>query len=146
MKMKSVVALAMAVACATVMTVSLSAATNPVIIPGLTAADQHPNGCIDCHANEGAGKDYRITTGLAALKGVKHPDISKIVKTVPTDCMMCHKAGGKIPALNIVVHKMHFQNPATNVFVQVYQGSCLNCHKYDQASGVMSVKAAPANF
>jgi len=143
--MKTTLTLLFVIAGAVIMATSLSAAA-PAPIPGLTAADEHPNGCVDCHQNQGADKDYRITTGLKNLKGVKHPDITKMVKNVPNDCKMCHKAGGKVPELAIVLHKAHFERGADNHFIAFYQGACLNCHKFAPATGVMSVKAAPANW
>ena len=145
MRIKSTIVLLSVVMIAMVMATSLNAAP-AAPIPGLTAADEHPKGCVDCHQNLGAGKDYRITTGLAGIKGVKHPDISKMVKNVPTDCFMCHKTGSKTPALSIVLHKAHFADPASNPFVTFYQGACLNCHKLTPATGVIGLKAAPANW
>ena len=116
-------------------------------LPGLLQADQTPNGCVSCHAKHG-DKDYTLPAELKRVKG--HPDISKMVKVVPTDCEKCHTGKGKIPALASVVHKVHFgptaENTATNHFVTGYSGSCLNCHKLDLGTGAMSVKTGPANW
>ena len=63
-------------------------------LPGITVTDDHPNGCVDCHKNQGEGKDYRLNVSLAQVEG--HPKIDAIVKKLPQDCMMCHKEGGKV--------------------------------------------------
>jgi hypothetical protein len=36
-------------------------------LPDLTVADEHPNGCVDCHKNQGEGKDYRLNVSLAKI-------------------------------------------------------------------------------
>jgi hypothetical protein len=113
-------------------------------LPGLTVTDEHPNGCIDCHSNQGAGKDYRLNFSLAKLQG--HPKIDAIVKQLPEGCMVCHKEGGKVSALSIMLHKAHYEKGAENPFVQVYQGACLNCHKLDAASGKLTVKSSAKNW
>jgi hypothetical protein len=113
-------------------------------LPGLTVADEHPNGCVDCHKNQGEGKDYRLNVSLAQVEG--HPKIDAIVKQVPEGCLVCHKEGGKVSALNIMLHKAHYEKGAENPFVQFYQGACLNCHKLDAASGKMSVKSGAKNW
>jgi hypothetical protein len=126
--------------------VALTAASagDAPFLPGITAKDENPNGCVDCHKNLGEGKDYRVIAELANVKG--HPKIDKIVKTVPKDCTMCHKAGGKVPELNLVIHKVHYRKPAENVFVNVYKGACLNCHSLDADTGAMGVKSGPKNW
>ena len=110
-------------------------------LSGITVKDEHPNGCVDCHKVSG-GNDYRLNVEL----GSGHPDISKIVRTVPNDCSMCHKANTKAGALNLQTHKIHYQNPANNNFVKAYQGDCLTCHSLDLATGVMKVKSGPKNW
>jgi hypothetical protein len=116
----------------------------PPYLPGITVTDDHPNGCIDCHNNQGEGKDYRLNVSLAKLG--KHPKIDAIVKKIPDSCLMCHKEGGKVSALNLMLHKAHYEKGADNAFVKFYQGACLNCHKLDAASGKMSVKSGPKNW
>ena len=113
-------------------------------LPGLTVADEHPNGCIDCHKNQGEGKDYRLNVSLAKLQG--HPKIDAIVKQVPHSCLICHKEGGKVSPLNIMLHKAHYEKGAESPFVQFYQGACLNCHKLDAASGKLTVKSGAKNW
>jgi hypothetical protein len=113
-------------------------------LPGITVTDDHPNGCVDCHKNQGEGKDYRLNVSLAQVKG--HPKIDAIVKKLPQDCMMCHKEGGKVAALNLMLHKAHYEKAGESAFIQFYQGACLNCHKLDAASGKMSIKSGAKNW
>ena len=125
--------------------VTLMAATAPlVLLPGITSKDENPNGCVDCHKILANKQDYRLTISLAQVKG--HPDITKIVKKVPSDCAMCHKAGSNAPALNTLVHKVHYSQPLENPFIATYKGSCLNCHSLDAASGEMKVKSGQSNW
>jgi nitrate reductase cytochrome c-type subunit len=121
---------------------ALTAAAAPAL-PGVNAADTFAKGCVDCHKKEGAN-DYTLATGLKAVKG--HPDITKVVKNVPADCAMCHKPSTKAGPLGEALHKVHFEDAAQNVFVTVYGGQCLNCHKLDVATGTVAVKAGPANW
>jgi len=127
-------------------TVALSAqsAGDSAFLPGITVKDPFPNGCVDCHKDQGGGKDYRVIAELAKIDG--HPKVEKIVKTVPKDCLMCHKTGAKAPELQKVIHRVHFDKPASNPFVTVYKGACLNCHALDQTTGAMSVKSGPKNW
>ena len=111
-------------------------------LPGITTADEHPNGCVDCHVQTG-DNDYRLNTELAASD--KHPDVSAIIRTVPTDCLMCHKEGAPAGALSVLVHKNHYENPEENHFIAYYQGECLQCHTLE-ANGVMRVKSGPKNW
>jgi mono/diheme cytochrome c family protein len=113
-------------------------------LPGITTADEHPNGCVDCHKNQGEGQDFRLNVSLAKLG--KHPKIDAIVKKLPEDCMMCHREGGKVSPLFLMLHKAHYENGNNSPFIKFYQGSCLNCHKLDAASGKMTVKSGPKNW
>lgn len=121
----------------------LTGQDNTPVLPGITAPDEHPRGCVDCHVNAGAGNDHRMNVELA--KGGKHPNIDAIVKTVPTDCTMCHKAGAAGP-LQLVAHKLHYREPDDNVFVNNYGGACLQCHSLDANSGNMTMKSGPKNW
>jgi hypothetical protein len=69
-----------------------------------------------------------------------------MVKTLPGDCMTCHKAGGYGGALSTITHKGHYANPAENHFVTGYAGQCLECHSLNAATGVMTVKSGPKNW
>ena len=110
-------------------------------LPGLTVADEHPNGCVDCHKNQGEGKDYRLNVSLAQIKG--HPKIDAIVKKLPDNCAICHKAAGKVsPLEHHTAQGPLREGVEKNPFVQVYQGACLNCHKLDAASGKLTMKSS----
>jgi hypothetical protein len=113
-------------------------------LPGITVKDPYPNGCVDCHIDQGGGKDSRVMAELAKINA--HPKVDKIVKTVPKDCLICHKAGPKPPVFSQAMHLVHFQKPSENAFVTAYKGACLNCHTLDLSTGVMSVKSGPKNW
>lgn len=113
-------------------------------LAGITADDQHPNGCVDCHVKVSDEKDYRMPAELKNIE--KHPPVEKLVKVVPNDCLKCHKEGAKAGAFNQVIHEVHFSNPKENHFVSNYKGDCLNCHTLDMNTYKMSVKSGPANW
>jgi hypothetical protein len=123
---------------------SAQSAADQAFLPGITSKDPFPNGCVDCHKDQRDGKDFRVIAELANISG--HPKVEKIVKTVPKDCLICHKTGGKAPEFNTVMHRVHFAKPAENAFVTAFKGSCLNCHTLDQATGTMNVKTGPKNW
>ena len=114
-----------------------------VQLPGVNAEDQHANGCVDCHTVNG-DNDYRLNVSLKEVDG--HPPIDMMVKTVPTDCMTCHKAGAYAGALSTITHKSHFANPGENHFISYYQGQCLECHSLNLTTGAMTVKSGPKNW
>ncbi len=120
-----------------------ASAQDTLKLSGITTTDDHPNGCVDCHKQSG-GNDYRLNTALKEISG--HPDVTKIVKTVPKDCGMCHKPNSSAGSLTLQVHKIHFENPDENHFISNYQGECLACHSLDLATGEMSVKSGPKNW
>jgi hypothetical protein len=122
----------------------VAADNNKPFLPGITVTDEHPQACVDCHTNQGQGKDYRLNAELAKVSG--HPKIDSIVKTVPTDCLICHKEGTKAGPLYLITHRDHYRNPADNAFIKFYQGACLNCHSLDTATGKMTVKSGPKNW
>lgn len=105
--------------------------------------DKFPDGCVSCHVNQGEGKDLRIITLLSKHK--KHPKV-KFVKVVPTDCAKCHKEGRKFGSLRKVIHRAHFRNPATNPFLNDYNGNCSMCHKMDTETWKPVLKAGKANW
>jgi hypothetical protein len=121
----------------------VAADNNKPFLPGVTIADEHPNGCVDCHKISG-DNDYRLNVELANLDG--HPKIDAIVKNVPQDCLMCHKEGAKAGPLNLITHKDHYRNPNDNSFIKYYQGACLNCHSVSPGSGKMAIKSGPKNW
>jgi hypothetical protein len=113
-------------------------------LSGITVPDEYPNGCVSCHVKVSDDKDLRL---IAVLKKVeKHPAIEKMVKTVPSDCLKCHKEGSKAGLFNLITHKNHFSNPQENAFVSNYKGNCLACHTLDKNTFIMSIKSGPANW
>ena len=146
MKKKSsqILAVFLAVGLAGALLALTAAAAAAPVLPGINAKDNLPNGCVDCHKKDGAN-DYRLNTALKEIKG--HPDITKIVKTLPADCALCHKGGaGKAASIAQVAHEFHYKDAAKNVFVTVYGGQCLNCHALTADNGTMRVKSGAANW
>lgn len=135
-------------------------------IPGLTAPDTHPGGCVDCHVNYPELKlDTRFSTlmaGLAAkvepqllersqaasgaglkLKG-KHPKLPAAVKDVPASCLKCHTATSKTaPPFAPLVHAIHLTGGEKNSFLTVFQGECTLCHKLDAKTGTWRMPSGP---
>jgi hypothetical protein len=131
--------------CFFALALSVSAASNTAPpLPGITAADDRPKGCVDCHINAG-GKDFRLTVVLNSLKD-GHPEVVKTVKNVPVDCLKCHFASAKAPVLGSMVHRNHYSNAVNNAFLNEDKGSCLACHTVDTKSGKIAIKNAPANW
>ena len=115
------------------------AAVAALVLPlSAMAAETYPNGCVSCHTG-----DKVITKVLAEVKG--HPNIAKIVKSVPDGCKMCHKAGAKAPELFKIIHKVHSVQEPKTVTAASYAGACLNRHAVD-AKGVASIKKGAANW
>ena len=112
-------------------------------LSGITAEDEHPNGCIDCHRDAGEGRDYRLNVSLEELD---HPNVSAMIKTLPDDCGICHKSGTPLGGLNAQTHRLHYQNPSENHFVTGYQGECLACHTLNSATGSVGTKSGPKNW
>lgn len=131
-------------------------------IPGITAPDQKPNACVNCHKNYPGQFDGRLSTHVKewASKGVdphllekaqstmppgiklsgKHPDVSAIVKVIPTDCLMCHSGSSpKVPQFRKLIHRIHLTGGEENHFLMNYGGTCTHCHKLDQDTGTWSI-------
>jgi hypothetical protein len=123
---------------------ALTAQVPPGKLPGLVSADPFPKGCVDCHKLQADGKDYRLNVGLKQV--AKHPDITSIVKNVPTDCTMCHKAGATAGLISSAVHKAHYEAKGDGAFVKAYGGECLNCHTVNPTTFEVKVKSAPKNW
>ncbi|MBI5708031.1 MAG: hypothetical protein HZC36_13700 [Armatimonadetes bacterium] len=111
-------------------------------IPGLTAPDKFPNGCVDCHIKL-PNEDVRLNVALKTVK--HHPSVAGL-KTIPTDCGRCHRDGSPAGVLKTVLHKAHFQKKAESKFVTMFQGNCLACHALDAATGKVTVKSGPKNW
>jgi hypothetical protein len=126
-------------------------------IPGLTARDAFPNGCVDCHTSMSKAGDTRLSTLLAnwskavepalvdrakaasadpsKVKG-KHPPVPKAGANVPQTCLAtCHRQGSKVaPAFATLMHAVHLTGEK-NQFMANFQGECTHCHKLDQKTG-----------
>ena len=133
-------------------------------IPGVTAPDQFPRGCVDCHGKPAeAGRDVRISTLMQQwqvevapallekvrafspadkpLKGV-HPKIKGEISEIeiPKACMTCHAEKSKIaPPFGRLLHGLHLVGGEKNHFLSVFQGECTHCHKLDAATGSWSL-------
>lgn len=120
-------------------------------IPGITAEDTHPNGCVDCHRERpDIDRDFRLSKYIeewategapeeilelaqaawpeASLSG-KHPGVSGMIATqeVPNICLQCHGSNSD-KALDHLVHTVHFHGGAENHFITGYGGFCTQCH------------------
>jgi len=129
-------------------------------IPGITAPDQFPGGCVDCHKNYPEMKlDVRISTlmqgwtnGVEAtflekmqplapaglqLKG-RHPAVSAaMLEDIPGSCLKCHgESAKKAPALGQMMHVIHLGGVKDGHFLSIFQGECTHCHKLDSATGM----------
>jgi hypothetical protein len=135
-------------------------------IPGITAPDRYPQGCVDCHINNAEMKlDTRFSTlmnrwsekvepGLLAkaqasapkemiLRG-KHPKATSALKDVPAKCLVCHGKTSKIaPPFANMIHTIHLTGGGRNHFLTVFQGECTYCHKLDSSSGHWTLPSAP---
>jgi len=132
-------------------------------IPGITAKDAFPNGCVDCHLVVKDG-DMRMSTLMATwtkavpepllaktraasadaskIKG-KHPALPNVKTNIPQTCLGCHKKGSTIaPPFSQLLHTIHLVGGAQNKFVTMFQGECTHCHKLDQKTGAWKVATA----
>ena len=112
-------------------------------LPGVNVKDDYPNGCVDCHSGAGVGREPLLNISLAEQG---HVNVDAIVKQVPKDCTMCHKAGAPSGSMQLITHKGHYQNVEANQFVTDYQGACLNCHTLNSDTGEMGMKSGPKNW
>ncbi|BAS26070.1 hypothetical protein [Limnochorda pilosa] len=93
-------------------------------IPGITVADDHPNGCVDCHKPDSKYSLQAEVTNLADAGG--HPDVASKMKE-PADCLMCHESDGRLP-MGEIMHVAHLTGGAENHFISGYDGECMYCH------------------
>jgi len=134
-------------------------------IPGLTAEDQYPRACVDCHIDYA---DMQLDTRLSALMarwaegvdsgvleiaqdvagpGVKlmgvHPRVDEALDDIPAACFSCHQrdAKGVVPLVPLL-HRVHIGGGSEAVFLRVFQGECTHCHKLDRLSGQWRVPSA----
>lgn len=99
--------------------------------PILTCSDCHeypediagisPNSCVGCHARGG----YSVKAALEALIEAGHPDVISMIKTVPSDCLLCHQEN-----LGPLMHQRHlFESPR---FVIHFHDGCVRCHPLEE--------------
>lgn len=112
----------------------------PRPVPGLTAADSYPQGCIDCHVVYAElGRDKRLSVILQD----RHPAAADAFLDIPAGCLECHARGPEpAPSLARIVHLAHLTG-AENVFLSVFQGECTHCHKLDTSTGVWRLPSGP---
>ena len=134
-------------------------------IPGITAEDSFPNGCVDCHINyKDKNMDTRFSTlmkqwtvkvepkllGKAqasapkdmALKG-RHPKGVDAFDDIPANCMFCHRKGSKTaPPFAEMIHNIHLTGGQDNHFLTIFQGECTHCHKLDLSTGRWTMPSA----
>jgi hypothetical protein len=131
-------------------------------IPGITAKDPFPRGCVDCHVQR-PDKDQRLSTLLAqwnqkvdpqllaraqasspagtTLKG-KHPKVP--LNDIPAGCLKCHARTSKLaPPLATMLHGFHFGGGKDNEFLTQFQGECTYCHKLNAATGAWTLPSGP---
>jgi len=136
----------------------------PRSIPGLTAPDQFPRGCVDCHVVIPDRKmDVRLSTLMRqwqdkvepallervrpfapseiALKG-KHPKFEVAGAQVPKACLTCHARTSKAaPPLGRMLHGLHLVGGEKNHFLTEFQGECTHCHRLETATGNWVLKS-----
>lgn len=134
-------------------------------IPGLTAKDVYPNGCVDCHI-DGKNGNIRMSALMATwttavptalldkakassvtaskVKG-KHPPMANVKANIPQTCLTgCHKKGSTIaPPFAQLMHAVHLVGGAKNQYLAAFQGECMHCHKLDQKTGAWKVASGP---
>lgn len=129
----------------------------PRSIPGITAKDVFPSGCVNCHLNfVDRNMDTRISTlfikwkeevdpGLlvkaqaASPAGViltgKHPSATESLDDIPRACIECHGTMSQnAPAFSQMIHLIHLTGKE-NHYMALFQGECTHCHKFNQDTG-----------
>ncbi len=136
-------------------------------IPGITADDPFPGGCVDCHIQyPDRNLDVRFSTLLAlwerevspellarskastepgvTLQGM-HPETKPdVIKDIPGACVDCHRRrSDEAPILSRLVHLTHLTGGAESVFLNEFKGECTLCHKLDLKTGAWSMPSGP---
>jgi len=136
-------------------------------IPGITAEDQYPRACIDCHINYAAmNRDTRLSTLTAQwaegvppelletaravagsnvqLKGV-HPHVrDAVLRDIPDSCLSCHEHNARhTPPLARLLHEIHLGGGGEAIFLRVFQGECTHCHKMNKTTGEWRIPSGP---
>jgi hypothetical protein len=135
-------------------------------IPGITAEDVFPRGCVDCHINRpDIGRDVRLSTIMrewskevepkflekaqaAAPEGIKlvgkHPAGAEKITDIPAGCLTCHGMPSQTaPSFSRMMHLYHLTGGDENPYLSVFQGECTNCHKLNKTTGVWTIPSAP---
>jgi len=134
-------------------------------IPGITAADSFPNGCVSCHVVLPNGHDVRISTlmqqwtegvdtALLAMAeavsrpGVtlagRHPRASASIRNIPAGCLSCHgRTSSDAPPFARLLHRIHLGGGPQSIYLTAFQGECTYCHKLDLATGTWSIPSGP---
>jgi len=139
-----------------------------VVVPATSrAADPFPMACVSCHVvDKEKGADHRLSTAMAhwtagkvepgllakskasapagiALKG-KHPAVEDSLDDIPGACLDCHDTGSKkAPPFSRLLHLVHLEGGADNVYVSAFKSDCRNCHKLNPQTGEWSVPSGP---
>jgi len=135
-------------------------------IPGITADDPFPLGCVDCHIQlPELNQDERISTWMAkwteqvepallekahavspeglVLNGI-HPKATASLKNIPAACFACHdKLVKKAPPLAPLIHTIHLTGGEENHFLTLFQGECTHCHKLNRETGQWTIPSGP---
>jgi hypothetical protein len=127
-------------------------------IPGITADDMFPSGCVSCHLNfPDRNMDTRISTLMvklaqkvgpellahaqaAAPKDVKltgkHPAAEESLADIPKLCIECHNSRSQTaPSFAQMIHLVHLTGGQNNHYMTLFQGECTNCHKLNLNTG-----------
>jgi len=131
-------------------------------IPGITAPDAFPRGCVDCHVNRpDLNLDVRLSTLMktwqegvdpallakvrafsppgVSLQG-KHPKVEAAGVEVPGVCLKCHGRSSKTaPPFAQLLHGLHFTGGEQSHYIGMFQGECTHCHKLDSSTGMWSL-------
>ncbi|MCU0976083.1 MAG: hypothetical protein MUC71_07190 [Steroidobacteraceae bacterium] len=107
-------------------------------LPGLTAPDEAPQGCVSCHKGS---RNLKVM-----LDALDHRDMGDKIKVVPDDCKSCHEDDDELEALGPVSHSMHYARGSKSDFVVKHGGSCLNCHALSTGTGEVTTKSGPTNW
>lgn len=136
-------------------------------IPGITAVDSFPRGCVDCHRNDpDQGINERISILMAQwTKGVvdstllaqarraappgvsltgEHPLMPAALNSIPDGCLGCHRRDAtNAPPFSRLMHLVHLTGGAKNRFLTTFQGECTYCHKMNPQTGAWSIPSGP---